>query len=82
MHDQSIMNALMHKIEALAREHGARRVTVVRVKLGALSHMSPAHFREHFEKASAGSPAQGAAVEVETTQDLHDVYLVDVELET
>ncbi|MCC6472462.1 MAG: hydrogenase maturation nickel metallochaperone HypA [Burkholderiales bacterium] len=81
MHDQSVMNALMARIRALAEANRARRVTAVRVRLGALSHMSPAHFREHFEQAARGSIAEGAMVEAEETQELHDVFLVDVELE-
>jgi len=81
MHDRSVMNALMRRIGAIAQASGAQRVTKVSVRLGALSHMSPAHFREHFEDAARGSPAEGAAIQAETTQDLHDVFLVDVELE-
>jgi len=82
MHDSATMLSLMRKIEALARSHDARRVTAVRVKLGALSHLSPEHFREHFEEAARGSLAGGAAVEAQQTPDLFDVFLVDVELET
>ena len=46
MHEASLMKNLMGKLEQLAREHGAGRVTRVSVKLGALSHFSPDHFRE------------------------------------
>jgi len=82
MHDRSTMDSLMRKIEALAREHGGRRITAVRVRLGALATMDPDHFREHFELASRGTPAEGATVEAATTQDLYGVFLLDVELET
>lgn len=82
MHERSIMASLMRRIDALARSHGARRVTAVRVRLGALSHMSKEHFCEHFEQAARGSLAQGAAIDAQHTSDLFDVFLVDVELET
>ncbi len=75
------MAALLRRIEALARENDARRVSAVHVRLGALSHMSPDHFREHFEEASTGSIAEGARVEAEACEELYDLFLVDAELE-
>ncbi len=81
MHEARTLAALLRRIEALAREHHARRVSAVRVRLGALSHMSPEHFREHFEEASLGSIAEGARVEAEESAELYDVFLVDAELE-
>jgi hydrogenase nickel incorporation protein HypA/HybF len=81
MHDSSTFNALMARIAALAAEHGARRVTEIRVRLGRLAHMSPEHFREHFEEFSRGTLAEGATVQAEPCDELYDVFLVDVELE-
>ena len=48
---------------------GRSRVTRIRVRLGALSHFTPAHFREHFEDASRGTLAEGAEVEAELRTD-------------
>ena len=45
----------MNKILALAKEQQAAQVTKVSVKLGALSHMSPSHFKEHFDIAAKGN---------------------------
>lgn len=81
MHEHSVMNALMRRIGSIAEQRRARRVTAVRVRLGALSQMSPAHFCEHFEAAARGSLAEGATIEAEETRDLHGVFLVHVELE-
>ena len=75
------MASLMRKIDAIARSHNAQRVIGIRVRLGALAHMTPEHFREHFAAASRGSIAQGALVEAEPCADLFDVFLVDAELE-
>ncbi len=69
MHEASLMTDLMQKITALARRE---RVVRVAVWLGALSHMSPEHFRQHFEHAAAGTPAEGATVEVLVSSDLDD----------
>jgi len=48
MHEAHVMRDLMREIARVAAEQGARRVVALRVWLGALSHMTPEHFREHF----------------------------------
>ena len=53
-----------------AAPSGASRVTRVDVRLGALSHFTPEHFREHFEDASRGTLAEGAAVHAELDSDV------------
>ena len=60
----------LRQIEDVAAAEGAARVTVVRVWCGALSHFTPEHFREHFERASAGTVAQGAEVQVELSAEI------------
>lgn len=59
MHEHALMRDLMREIE---RASGGSRVTRVRVRLGALSHFSDEHFREHFVDASRGTCAEGAEV--------------------
>ena len=80
MHEASLMKNLMSKVEQLAREHGAGRVTRLDVKLGALSHFSPDHFREHFERAARGTVADGALLEIELLTDISDPRAQDVVL--
>jgi hydrogenase nickel incorporation protein HypA/HybF len=63
------MDDLLRAIEARASTEGAKRVTRVRVRLGALSHFSDAHFREHFADAARGTVAEEAEVEVELRTD-------------
>lgn len=72
MHEQSLMNNLMNKILLLAEKEQASQVTKVSVKLGALSHMSPEHFKEHFCLAAKGSIAENASIETEESDDIHD----------
>jgi hydrogenase nickel incorporation protein HypA/HybF len=81
------MDDLLRKILAVAESEGGGRVTRIRVRLGALSHFTPAHFREHFERASMGTAAEGAEVEAElradpTEPEAQGVVLETVELET
>ena len=69
MHEFSLMADLMRKIEQVAVDNDAARVTRVRVWLGALAHITPEHFREHFEDGTRGTVAEGADLEVETSDD-------------
>jgi hydrogenase nickel incorporation protein HypA/HybF len=70
MHETGLVRDLVHQLEKAAREAGAERVSGVAVWLGALSHFSPEHFREHFETEARGTVAEGAALEVEMSQDI------------
>jgi hydrogenase nickel incorporation protein HypA/HybF len=76
------MNDLMREIEGVARADGATRVTRVSVRLGALSHFTPEHFREHFVDVSRGTLAEGAAVDAVLEDDLDDPRVSGVVLES
>jgi len=78
MHERSVLAALIRKLEELARSEDVERITVVRVRLGALSHFTPEHFREHFEEASRGSVSEGAALEIEVGSDIQEPGARDV----
>jgi hydrogenase nickel incorporation protein HypA/HybF len=86
VHERALMNDLMREIDAIARADGASRVTRVSVRLGALSHFTPEHFREHFVDASRGTLAEGAVVDAVLEDDIDDaratgVVLASVEVE-
>ncbi len=72
MHEASLMNDLVNKILALAHEQQARQVIEVQVWLGALSHMSAEHFREHFSQAAHQTIAEGASLRIDCSDDIHD----------
>ncbi len=82
MHEQSLMAGLMRQLANVARTHHARRVTVVRVTLGALSHISPAHFQDHFERAIRGTVAEGCLLEIEVSPDPRDPRAQDIVLDS
>jgi hydrogenase nickel incorporation protein HypA/HybF len=87
VHEKALMDDLIRKLEAEASSAGAARVTRVRVRLGALSHFTEAHFREHFEHASRGTVAEGAAIEAElgtnpTEPHAQGVVLESIDVET
>ncbi|HKS79733.1 MAG TPA: hydrogenase maturation nickel metallochaperone HypA [Gaiellaceae bacterium] len=82
MHERALMTDLMREIEAVAAADGATRVTRVSVRLGALSHFTPEHFREHFVDVSQGTLAEGADVEAVLADDLDDPRAAGVVLES
>ena len=86
MHEASLIADLMNRINAIARAQEATRVVGVSVWLGALSHMSKAHFAEHFERAAAGTIAEGARLNITVSDDTghsnaQDLVLEAVEVE-
>lgn len=82
MHEFSLMADLLRKIEQLAKDADAAKVTKVKVKLGALSHITPDHFREHFNEAITGTVAEGALLAVEQCDDDKDPNAQDILLES
>ena len=86
MHERALMDDLMKKIVSVAHENGGVRVVRITVRLGALSHFTPEHFREHFVDASRGTLADGAQVDAVLEDDVHapnadGVVLESVEVE-
>lgn len=82
MHEFSLINDLMRKITSVALEQRTRKVVGLTVKLGALSHISPDHFREHFIHASRGTVAEGARLHIEVLTDVTDPQSQEVLLES
>jgi hydrogenase nickel incorporation protein HypA/HybF len=87
MHEFSLIKDLIHKITTLAHEQHASKVLSVTVKLGALSHISPDHFREHFIHASHGTIAEGAQINIEILSDTNEqlsqeVVINNIEIST
>ena len=86
MHEFSLLAALIKKIETIAHEQEATKVVTVAVKLGALSHISADHFREHFSHAITGTVAAEATLEIEVgtdenAADAQDIVLKSLEVE-
>ncbi len=80
MHEASLMANLIHKIATLADAQQARKVTGVQITLGALSHLSPTHLREHFAQATQGTVAEGARLDIEAHTDVTDPSAQDIRL--
>jgi hydrogenase nickel incorporation protein HypA/HybF len=78
MHEHGLINDLLRRISLAAAEQSAKRVIAISVWLGAFSHMSPDHFREHFNRASVGSMVEGARLDIVVSDDIHDSAATDV----
>ncbi len=78
MHEASLMAGLTRRIAEIAKAEQAVRVRAVHVWLGALSHFSAEHFREHFEDATRGTLAEGAELVVVVSDDIGDPRAQDV----
>jgi hydrogenase nickel incorporation protein HypA/HybF len=82
MHEKALMDDLIAKVLGVAADQGNARVTEVKVWLGALSHFTPEHFRDHFDEAARGTAAEGAEVVATLDDDLSDPRAQSVVLES
>ncbi len=82
MHELSLIKDLVRKITSVACEHRDGKIVSVTVRLGALSHISPDHFREHFNHGTQGTPAEGAQLHIKIMTDMNDPFAQEVLLES
>ena len=80
MHEEALLRDLRRKVDALSAEHGGATIVRARVAVGRLSHLEPAHLREHWVRAMAGGPAAEAVLDVETIPGLDDPHATAVVL--
>jgi hydrogenase nickel incorporation protein HypA/HybF len=80
MHEVSLVSGLIAQLERIAREQGC--ITGVKVRLGALAHVSPEHFRWHFSQAARGTALERVRVDLEALTDVHDPQAQDIVVES
>jgi hydrogenase nickel incorporation protein HypA/HybF len=80
MHEEALLRDLRRKLEEISRNENVDRITRVRIRLGALCHVSPESLRGRWSLLVADSRAAGAALEVERAADPHDPRAQDVVL--
>jgi hydrogenase nickel incorporation protein HypA/HybF len=86
VHERGLMRDVIRRVEDVAAAEGSARVTRIAVRLGALSHFTADHFREHFEDAARGTVAESAIVDAVVEDDVanacaREVLLESIELE-
>ncbi|WP_288129099.1 hydrogenase/urease maturation nickel metallochaperone HypA [Microbulbifer sp.] len=81
MHEQSLIRSLVEKIYLMAAKQQGRLVEV-RLRLGALAHISADHLREHFEQETMGTQLEGLRLQIEAQSDIHHPEAQDIILES
>ena len=82
MHEAKLMRQLIQQVLAVADEAGATRVTRVEVTLGALSHCTPEHFREHYRDVAVDTIAADAELVIHTSDDPTDAGALDIRIDS
>lgn len=85
MHEEALLADLRRKLEEIGAAHG-RRITRVNVWIGALAHVTEPGLRARWTELAAGTSAEGARLEVESSTRIADpratgVVLVSVDLD-
>ncbi|MCO5167666.1 MAG: hydrogenase maturation nickel metallochaperone HypA [Planctomycetes bacterium] len=78
MHETGLIKGL---VRAALEAAAGGKVAAVGVRIGALSGISAAHLREHWDEALPGTPLEGAALRAETSDDPTDDGAMGVVLE-
>ena len=85
MHEMSLLRDLLQEVErqfAAAREAGATDLVALKVRIGALAHISGDHFREHFEHATRDHVAKDTRLDIVELTDESDPEAQEIVLES
>jgi hydrogenase nickel incorporation protein HypA/HybF len=78
MHEATLVRDLVRKVDSVARENSVHQVDLVRIELGAHSHLTSEALREQFEVLSHDSLAQGAQLEVSEVPGTDDIRIASI----
>ncbi|MDH4189715.1 MAG: hydrogenase maturation nickel metallochaperone HypA [Betaproteobacteria bacterium] len=67
MHEMALAESVLDLVENAARADGARRITCIRLEIGALASVVPEALRFCFDAVVRGSLADGARLEIVET---------------
>ncbi len=81
MHEYSIVQAMFDQIERVIREHDARSVRRIRVRIGEFAGVDPTLFQSAYEVYRTGTPCADARLQIEHVPAGDDLILDQVELE-
>jgi hydrogenase nickel incorporation protein HypA/HybF len=82
MHETALVRDVVRRINDLARATGTGRVMGAKIWLGALSHLSAEHFRDHYAVEALGTAAAGATLMIRVSDDLDHPHAQHVRLES
>ncbi|AWF81382.1 hydrogenase nickel incorporation protein HypA [Microbulbifer sp. A4B17] len=81
MHEMNLIKNLIDKIHELASDEPGKPIGV-RLRLGALAHISAKHLREHFDREVLGTSLEGIKLEIDELKDINHREAQDVILES
>lgn len=82
MHEQALLRELVRQVDAVAEAHGSRRVNRVRLRIGALCHLTPQLLRSRWPEVAAHSRAREAFLEIERSDAIDDPDAQHVRLQS
>jgi hydrogenase nickel incorporation protein HypA/HybF len=81
VHEAGLADRILDVVVAQARQAGARRVVAVNLEAGILAGVSEEALRFHWEQHAAGTPAEGAELNLTLTDEPTDLRLVSIDVE-
>lgn len=83
MHESRVVADVLSAIERAAAANNVKQVQAARIRIGALSHVTPDGFTGHFTLVSEGTVAEGARLDITKSDargapDALDVRLVSI----
>jgi hydrogenase nickel incorporation protein HypA/HybF len=82
MHELTLLSDLLAKVESVAQETNAKRIARIKVRIGALAHISADHFRGHFITGARGTAAEDAELDIEVGTDITEPHAQDIMLQS
>lgn len=79
MHELTLLNDLLKKVRDVAN---GQPVNSVSIWLGAMSHISAEHFKEHFDWATKDTDLEGVPLDIETSDDAFHPQAQDILLKS
>jgi hydrogenase nickel incorporation protein HypA/HybF len=80
MHESRLVTDILSTVESVAEANNADHVEVIRIEIGALSHVTPDGFSGHFDLVSRGTVADGARLDITKSEDVDAPDALDVRL--
>jgi len=78
MHEIHLLNDLINKLESIARENNAKLITKIELRFGALTHISPEHFKYHFANMTKDKELfDKTQIDIEIIEEIDD-YAFDI----
>lgn len=65
MHELAVCQGIIEQVSSVARQHGARRVSAIKVQIGPLAGVEPQLLAQAFPIACAGTLAEAAELQME-----------------